>query len=122
MCGACNAGNKLGCSYSIDGKLLKFVTSRKDLGVLVDSKLCFQDHICSVVRKVEDLASELLRSTICHSSIFMLSLFVSHIRSTMNLCSNVWNIGYLDVRLLENMKQRWTSEMPMSVILLMWRD
>ena len=31
--GTCNAANNLGCSYSIDGKLLNFVTSHRDLGV-----------------------------------------------------------------------------------------
>ena len=35
--GACNSGNNLSYSYSIDGKVLNFVTSHRDLGVLVDS-------------------------------------------------------------------------------------
>ena len=98
--GAFNANN-LGCSYSIDGKLLKCVTSHRDLGVLVDSKLRFHNHVYSVVRKARGLANKLLRSTICCSSISMVSLFVSHIRPIMNFCSNVWHVGYLDnVRLL----------------------
>ena len=61
----------------------------------------------SVVKKAGGLESELLRSTICHCSIFMVSLFVFHIRPIMNLCSNVWNIGYLgDLRLLESVQRR----------------
>ena len=70
--------------------------------MLVDSKLRFHDDICNVVRKAGELASELLRSTIYRSSIFIVTLFVSHIRPSMDFCSNVWNVGYLgDIRLLE---------------------
>ena len=57
------------------------------------------------------LENELLHSTICHSSIFMVTIFVSHIRPIMDFCSNVWNVGYLgDIRLLESVQQRWTRE------------
>ena len=43
--GTCNTGNNLSCGYSIDGKVLDFVTSHRDVGVLVDSKLCFHDYM-----------------------------------------------------------------------------
>ena len=33
--GACNTGNNLHCSYSIDGKVLDFVAFHRDLGMLV---------------------------------------------------------------------------------------
>ena len=93
--GTCNTGNNLSCGYSIDGKVLNFVTSQGDPGVLVDSNLRFHNHIHNVVRKAGELASELLHSTICRSSIFMVTLFVSHIRPIMDFSSNVWNLGYL---------------------------
>ena len=55
--------------------------------------------------------SELLRSTLCRTKEFMLSLFVSHIRPIMDYCSCVWNVGYLsDIRLLEGLQRRWTRE------------
>ena len=49
--GTCNTGNNLTCGYSIDGKVLDFVTFHRDLCGLVDSKLCFRDHIRNVIRK-----------------------------------------------------------------------
>ena len=88
--GAYNAGNRMDCNYCIDGKLLEFVTYHRDLDVLVGSKLHFYDHVW----KAGGLASELLHSTICHTSVFRVSLFVSHIRPIMDFCSNVWNVGY----------------------------
>ena len=38
-------------------KFWNFVTSHRDLGVLVDSKLRFHDHIRNVVRKAGGLVS-----------------------------------------------------------------
>ena len=100
------------CGHVIAGKLLKFVTYHRDLGVLIDSKLRFHNHVRSVFRRAEGLASEMLRSTtICRSSIFMLSLFVSHIRLIMDFCSNVWNVGYLgNIKELESVQRRLTRE------------
>ena len=46
-------------------------------------------------RKAGGLASELLHSTICRSSILMVILFESHIRRIMDVCSNVGNVDYL---------------------------
>ena len=76
--------------------------------MLVDSKLHFHNHIHNVVRKAGGLESKLLSSTICCSSIFMITLFVLHIRQIMNVCS-VSNVGYLgDIKLLESVQRRWT--------------
>ena len=79
--------------------------------MLVDSKLQFHDHVRNVVRKARGLANELLHSTIYRTSVFMVSLFVSHIRPIMDFCSNVWNVDYLgEIRQLESMQQRWTRK------------
>ena len=71
----------------------------------MDSKLWFHDHARNIVRKAGGSASELLRSTICLTSVFMVSLIMSHIRPIMDFCSNVWNVGYFgDIRLLESVQ------------------
>lgn len=60
--------------------------------------------------KASGLANNLLRSTICRSPHFMVSLFVMHIRPIMDYCSSVWNVGFLgDLRLLESVQRRWTK-------------
>ena len=71
----------------------------------------FHEHIREVVRKERGLASELLRSNVCRSSVFMVSLFVSYIMPIMNYCSSIRNVGYLgDVRLLESVQRIRTRE------------
>ena len=97
--------------YFIEGKRLKFVETHKDLGIVVDSGLRFHGHVGSVVGKVGGIMGDLLRSTICRSKVFMVSLFVSHIRPVIDYGSCLWNVGYLrDVRRLESLQRRWTRE------------
>ena len=51
--------------YFIEGKWLKFVETRKDLKIVVDSGLSFHGHVGSVFGKVGGIMGGLLRSTIC---------------------------------------------------------
>lgn len=95
--------------YYLDGVQLRFVESHRDLGVTVDTRLRFHQHVREVVGKAAGLAINLLRSTVRRSSPFMLSLFVMHIRPILDYCSTVWNTGYIgDVKLLESVQRRWT--------------
>ena len=97
--------------YTLDGQALCVVPQYKDLGVWVDSKLKFHHHIRVTVGKASALMSELLRSTVCRDTEFMVTLYVSHIRPIVDYCSVVWNSGYLgNSRLLESVQRRWTRE------------
>ena len=41
----------------------------------------------------------------------MVTLFKSNVRSIMENCSCLWNVGYLgDSRLLESVQHRWTKQ------------
>ena len=100
-----------GPNYTIDGVELKVVTSYKDLGVVVDRNLRFHSHIGRVVGKAGALMGNLLRSTVCRSRKFMVTLFVAHLRPFVDYCSTVWHVGYLgDLRRLESLQRRWTKE------------
>ena len=75
--------------YRISGLVLKRVHTYKDLGVITDSKLRCHEHIMVVAGKVGGLMNDLLQSTVCRSKKFMLTLFVSHIRSIIDYCFSV---------------------------------
>ena len=63
----------------------------------------------SVANKVGGMPSNFLRSTVCRSKEFMLSLYVAHIRPLIEFSSCVWNTGYVgDLKLLESIQRRWT--------------
>ena len=109
--GECRAAEREREPYTLNGTALEYVSSYRDLGVIVDEKLRFHSHIDSVVRKAGGLLGNLLRATQCRSRDFMVGLFVSHIRPIINYCSSVWNVGFLgDARRLEALQRRWTRE------------
>ena len=96
--------------YDIDNSPIRVVPSHPDLGVLVDSSLKFHGHISATVHKAAGLSQNLLRSTVCRSPDFMLTLFRTHIRPVIEYCSCVWHTGYLgDLRALESVQRRWTK-------------
>ena len=70
--------------YFIGGQVLQFVSSYRDLGVVVDCSLRFHVHVNIVVGKAGSFMGDLLRSTVCCSKDFMISLFVSQIRSLID--------------------------------------
>ena len=96
--------------YTLNGQQIKFVQEHKDLGVLVDNKLRFHSHILSTTRKAAGVANNIIRSTLCRSPAFMVSIWSTYIRPILEFGSTVWNTGYLnDLRLLERVQRRWTK-------------
>ena len=81
------------------------------MGVIVDSKLKFHEHVKSVANKCSALSSNILNSTLCQAKEFMILIYVSHIRPILEFASCVWNLGYAeDTRLLEGVQRRWTKK------------
>ena len=96
--------------YFLDGQQIPFADSHVDLGVTVDSRLRFHNHVRLVVNKASGLAHSFLKSTVCRSRDFMLYLLTTHIRPLLEYCSCIWNTGYVeDLRLLESVQRRWTK-------------
>ncbi|MPC43746.1 hypothetical protein E2C01_037398 [Portunus trituberculatus] len=53
-----------------------------------------------------------MKSTFCHDKGFLITLFNSHIRPSLEFSSIVWNTGYLgDLKFLESPQQRWTKQL-----------
>ena len=95
--------------YYIKGSEIQMVSSHKDLGVFIDTSLRFHIHIRSIASKASGMVSNYLKSTLCRSRKFMLSILKTHIRPLMEFCSSVWCTNYLeDLRLLESVQRRWT--------------
>lgn len=96
--------------YFISGTKIKVVDSHPDLGVLIDSDLKFHSHILNTAHKAGGLIHSLLKSTVCRSPDFMMSLFCTHVRPIIEYCSCVWFTGYVsDLRVLESLQRRWTK-------------
>ena len=96
-------------SYYLHNHCIAAVASARDLGVLVDSTLRFHLHIRATVNRASGLAANLLRSTLCRSQPFMITMYKTHIRPLLEYASCVWNTGFQgDLRLLESVQRSWT--------------
>ena len=100
-----------GNRYMLNGESLRFVTSHRDLGIVVDPSLRFHLHVSKLVGKTKGLINQLLRGTVCRSRKFMVTLFIAHIRPLMDFSARLWNVGYLgDIRSLEQVQKSWMGQ------------
>ena len=67
-------------NYDLDGAPVRFVNTFSILGITVDVSLKFRQHIHNIVSKAGALASNLLKTTVCCSPLFMVTPFKSYIR------------------------------------------
>lgn len=97
--------------YTIEEEPITEKEAYRDLGILLDCSLKFHDHIRETVFKANGTCINLLKSTVCRTADFMVTLFVTHIRPILDFCSTVWSTGYVgDVKALENVQRRWTKK------------
>ena len=95
----------------IDQHVITSSSSSKDLGIVVDTSLKFHQHIQVTINKASSLAYNLLKSTLCRTPNFMVTLYKTHIRPIIEFGSTVWNTGYIgDVKALESVQRRWTKK------------
>ena len=97
--------------YHVNHVPISFQESVTDLGVCVDKKLEFHQHISNIVHKAGGVPTSILRTTINQQDSFMLPLFTTHVHPLLEYASSVWNLGFVgDVRQLESVQRRWTRE------------
>ena len=97
--------------YFLDGSPLPICKTHGDLGLLVEDKLKFHDHVSSVAHKAYGLCQSFLKSTVCRTPDFMMFLLTTHIRPLMEYASCIWNTGYMtDLRKLERVQRMWTRQ------------
>ena len=96
--------------YTVKGKPLTLSSTAVDLSITVDPSLRFHHHIQSIVSKAAGLSYSFIKSTLCCSSSFMVTLFITHVRPLLEFASPVWNTCCItDLSLLESAQRRWTK-------------
>jgi hypothetical protein len=63
----------------------------RDLGVLVDNKLSFNQHISNIVHKAGVRARLILRSFCSKDCRILLKAYVTYVRPLLEYCSSVWS-------------------------------
>lgn len=82
-------------SYTMNNQLISKLNSIRDLGVIIDSKLLFDQHVNSIVKKASKTLGFILRTTACFRSLKPVKiLYCSFVRSHLEYASQVWNPQY----------------------------
>ena len=90
-------------SYSINNEKLESVEHIKDLGVIVDSKLKFSDHVLRVSKRANSLLGQIVHRT----REMFLSLYKTFVRSQMEHAVQLWNPWlHKDIDVLEKVQKR----------------
>jgi hypothetical protein len=78
-------------SYNINGVLLNRVTTMVDLGVTVDSKLTFDDHISHICTTARQRSALILKSFCSRDPFLLFKAFTTYVRPLLEYASCVWN-------------------------------
>lgn len=98
-------------NYAINNILLNRVNTVKDLGVLIDSKLSFSDHIDAITNKAFKSLGFIMRVTQPFSDLGCLKiLYYSYVRSILEYCSPIWSPHYITyIQKLENIQSKFVK-------------
>jgi hypothetical protein len=99
--------------YYVNGVCLTNSSLVSDLGVLVDSKLAYNQHISSIISKATQRAGVFFRGFTSRNLALIRKTYVTYIRPILEYNSTVWNPTkkYL-IDQLENVQRRYTKRVP----------
>jgi hypothetical protein len=98
--------------YLLDGSVLPTVLSCKDLGVHVDSTLCFTTHINNVVTRAKQRACQILRCFHSKDPVTLSKAFVVYVRPLVEYCSPVWSpCTVTAINKLESVQRMFTKRL-----------
>jgi ribonuclease P/MRP protein subunit RPP40 len=102
--------NALLFKYDVGGDELTRVTSKKDLGVIFDNKLNFNEHIDAITRKAYRMLGFIFRS--CkrfRNPQSLITLYNAYVRSQVEYCSVVWSPIYQNsIDKIERVQRKFT--------------
>ena len=95
--------------YAIGGSVLEHVDQEKDLGVIIDGELTFDEHIFSKIKKANSIVGLISRSFDFLSPEMFRTLFMAFVRPHLEYAQAVWSprlIKHIDA--IENVQRRAT--------------
>lgn len=106
--------------YSLNGTPIPRTDHIKDLGVILDSKLTFKQHVSFIISKASRQLGFIMRMTRDFKDIKCLTaLYCSLVRSSLEYCSTVWSPYYNNaVSRIESIQRRFVRY---ALRLLPWR-
>ena len=100
-------------TYNMDGSNLTETLKEKDLGVLIDNKLDFGDHIKEIVGRANRMIGMIRASFACLNIKMFLNLYMALIRPLLEYCVQVWSPHKRKyIKLIEGVQRRATRLVP----------
>ena len=106
-------GNKVMQKFEYKfGEKLYEAGAEKDLGVIIDKKLNFEDHLAEKVNKANKLVG-IIRTFVALDEIMFKNLFTALVRPHLKYANQVWSIYKSKViKIIENIQRRATKLIP----------
>jgi hypothetical protein len=96
--------------YMLGNEHLNWCTEVRDLGVLVDHKLLFNQHIANIIHKARVRARLIIRSFCSKDSSVLIKAFVTYVRPMLEYCSSIWSpFTNANVNKLEAVQRNFTK-------------
>ena len=97
-------------NYTMNGTELEHVFEEKDLGVIIDSQLKFDEHIGTKIKKANSMAGLIRRSFTFLEPILFRKLYVAFVRPHLEYCQSVWSpYFHKHTNTIENVQIRATK-------------
>jgi len=101
---------------------LPIVQNVRDLGVLVDNRLTFRDHINSIISggNVKTMQKKLWRCFLCKDVKNLITAFTTYVRPMLEYCSPVWSpVSVSLINQLESVQRRFTKRLYLNSVHLL---
>ena len=97
-------------SYCMGSTMLQKANSEKDLGVIVDTDLSFENHMNEVVKKANKIAGLILRTINFNNKDILVPLFKTLVRPLLEYGNAVWSpILKKHIHMIEDVQRRFTK-------------
>jgi len=85
----------------------------KDLGILIDDNLSFEDHFTKIIEKAGLMCNILLANFKCRDTFFLKTIFKSFVRPVLEYGNEILHPQYLkDIVRIENVQRSFTRRIP----------
>jgi hypothetical protein len=96
--------------FSLNCNILTSFSSCRDLGVIIDSRLYFIEHINSMVAQAHMRASQILRCFLSRDPLSLSRAFSVYVRPIVEYCSPVWSPTAVGQNIRIESVQRWFTK------------
>ena len=99
--------------YNMDAVVLRNVKQEKDIGVIVDKQLKFEDHMYEKIKKANNMMGLIRRSFIHMDEEMFLKLYKALVRPHLEYANVIWYPTKIkDITAIENVQRQATKYLP----------